>query len=196
MEEGTLVSCTAMFLEVSDEEKIVRIGCRHLALHEKCVLIDLTSWFPVTVWESDLPKLENKKIYSVQSLSVKQLGSTYLSTTVHTIIDHKPDLSYPEEVVDTLTMQAFTGFGITKRQISQFQYADNFAVNVRCKACERRLIDIASLQVVKCSGPFCQVSQCIADCCKVGSLRLSITAEGEDIWLAVKDDVLVCKLQS
>ena len=114
-----LVSYTAMFLEVSDEEKIVRIGCRHLALHEKCVLIDLTSWFPVTVWESDLPKLENKKIF--QSLSVKQFGSTYLSTTLHTIIDHKPDLSYPEEVVDTLTMQAFTGFGITKRQISQFQ---------------------------------------------------------------------------
>ena len=97
-------------------------------------------------------------------------------------------------MVDTLTMQAFTGLGITKRQISQFQYADNFTVNFRCKACERCLTNIASLQVVKCSGLFCQVHQCVADCCKVGSIRLSITEEGEDIWLTVKDDVPVCML--
>ena len=190
-QEGKVISCTGLFVEISDEEKTVRIGRRSVSLREKCALIDITGWLPLTIWETDFPKLVNGMMYHFSSLAVKQFGTLYLSTTPHTVIDHKPGMVLPEETVALMTARALEGVGIARKRIDQFSYADNFSVNFLCRSCQKRLTDISTLQVIKCTTPFCQISQRIRDCRKVPSVRLAIEEDGEQIWLTMKGQPLI-----
>ena len=47
------------------------------------------------------------------------------------------------------------------------------------------------LQVIKCTTPFCQISQYVRDCREVPSVRVAIEKDGEQIWLTMIGQPLI-----